>query len=381
MNVTHYNQQIVFRSPDEDLLDDVLSILKVQSILLVCDKAFDLIGAKEPFDFSGISVCAFDDFSPNPQYVDILKGVKLFTENTCDCIVAIGGGSTIDVAKCIKLFSSLNKDEHFSSQKYRNCSTPLIAVPTTAGTGSESTHFAVVYRDGVKHSVGHESLLPDYAVIKSSLLSTLPAYQKKCTVLDALCQALESLWSVHSTEESRIYSRAAVDLIWKNIDRYIDEHSDAYEAIAMGSNCSGRAINLTFTTAPHAMSYILTSRYGVPHGHAVALCLPAVWRFMCRNIHLVCDKRGESFVGDVFSRIASALGARSPIEAANMLERCFHRMGITCPPPICNLSDEISLLSQSVNSQRLSNSPVRLDGTAVEKIYTEIMRGSSNYDE
>ncbi len=381
MNVTHYNQQIVFRSPKEDLLDDILSILKVQSILLVCDKVFDLIGTKETFDFSGISVSVFDDFSPNPQYGDILKGVKLFTDNKCDCIVAVGGGSTIDVAKCIKLFSTLNPDEHFSSKKYRNSSTPLIAVPTTAGTGSESTHFAVVYRDGVKHSVGYKSLLPDFAIIKPALLNTLPVYQKRCTVLDALCQAIESWWSVNSTEESRIYSRAAVDLIWKHIDRYCEGFSDVLENIAMGANCSGRAINITFTTAPHAMSYILTSRYGIPHGHAVALCLPAVWRFMCRNLNYTVDKRGESFVADIFSRIASALGAQSPIEAANMLERQFDRLGITCPPAICNLQDEVRLLSQSVNITRLSNSPVLLGQRSVETIYTEVLCSNSKYDD
>lgn len=144
--------------------------------------------------------CAvFQGFSSNPKYEDVLRGVEAFRAENCDAVVAVGGGSSLDVGKCIKLFARMDPEQDCLAQPLQENGVPLAAVPTTAGTGSESTHFAVVYVNGEKRSVASTAALPDLAILDADALDTLPLYQKKCTLLDALCQGIESAWSVRST--------------------------------------------------------------------------------------------------------------------------------------------------------------------------------------
>ena len=245
-----------------DVIRKILSEIKTQKFLLVCGKSFDLSKTKDVIEKLGIPYIRFSEFSSNPLYEDVVKGVSRFKEERCDTIVAVGGGSAIDVAKCIKLYSNMNEDICFLEQEYADSGVPIVAIPTTAGTGSESTRFAVIYYKGNKQSVAHESIVPDYAVLDSSLLKSLPVYQKKCTLMDALCQGIESWWSVNSTEESRLYSKKAVELILDNMAGYIEKNEESCaENILIASNYSGKAINITQTTAAHAMSYKITSMY------------------------------------------------------------------------------------------------------------------------
>jgi len=138
----------------------------------------------------------FDGFSPNPQYNDIVEGVKLFRECGCDGIVSVGGGSAIDVAKCIKLYCKMPEDAFYLEQPLTDTGIFHITVPTTAGSGSDATRFSVIYYQGEKQSIAHDCIMPDVAVLEPRFLHSLPLYHKKSTMLDALCQAIESLWSV-----------------------------------------------------------------------------------------------------------------------------------------------------------------------------------------
>ena len=310
-------------------------MLKDKRPLLVCDDAFDSFGIELPCE-----VVRFSDFKPNPLYEDARSGVRVLRKNKCDFIVAIGGGSSIDIAKSIKYYSHKN--------------IPIMAVPTTSGTGSESTHFAVIYKNGEKHSIADERLLPDYAVLLPHILKTLPDYQKKCTMLDALCQAIESWWSKKATPESIEYSRNAINLILDNIDSYLANEHEGNKNMLIASNLAGKAINITTTTAPHAMSYKLTSLYGLPHGHAVAICLPKVWRHM-----------------NGFEHIANTLGKQTGDEAILFLEELLQKLNIAPPK---NIKDEdLDILTNSVNSQRLNNHPVRLDRATIKDLYKEIL--------
>ena len=221
----------------------------------------------------------FTEFTSNPLYEQISKGIELFKSEDCDGILAIGGGSPMDVAKCIKL-AVLAKEgnDAIIPPLVNTCveidgtKIPFIAIPTTAGTGSESTHNAVMYYEGAKQTVTNDGILPDYVFLEPSVLKSLSQYQKKCTMMDALCQGIESWWSVNSTEESYEYSRKTIELIMQNWEKYIFENDDQAAAnVMLGANYSGRAINITQTTAAHAMSYKITSLYGFPHGHAVAV--------------------------------------------------------------------------------------------------------------
>jgi len=310
-------------------------LLKDKHPLLVCDNAFDSFGIELPCNF-----LRFSDFTSNPLYEEAEAGLIKLRKNKCDFIVAIGGGSSIDTAKYIKYYNYFN--------------IPLMAVPTTSGTGSEATHFAVIYKNGEKHSIADERLLPDYVILQPDLLKTLPLYQKKCTMLDALCQAIESWWSLKATPESIEYSRQAIRLILDNMESYLKNESDGNKNMLTASNFAGKAINITTTTAPHAMCYKLTSLYGLPHGHAVAICLPKVWRNM-----------------GGFDDIANALGKDNCGEAVLYFEELLKNLEIFPPKNVSN--DDLETLTNSVNIERLSNNPVQFGKSTIKDLYKEIL--------
>lgn len=339
--------------------------------MLVCDSSFPFLPIKDEIHTDIV----FDQFSSNPLYEQVCKGVELFHANHCDAIVAIGGGSTIDVAKCIKLFCKMDSSQNYLQQEFKDSGIPLIAIPTTAGTGSESTRYAVIYFEGKKQSITHESIIPNYAILEPELLKTLPLYQKKCTMMDALCQGIESWWSINSTEESLKYSQAAVEIITTHWRNYIFGNTEeACQNIMFAANLAGKAINITQTTAPHAMSYKLTSLYGLPHGHAVAICLPEVWEFMLNHPEKCIDHRGKDHLSNVFENIAKALGHNTAHEAILFIRSLLSTMELEYPKTI-NRNNDLETLTQSVNLTRLKNNPVSLDQETLRNLYESILNG------
>ena len=352
-------------------LADILKALASKKFLLVCGKnSFDALNIQKFIDTECPGYVRFSDFSPNPKYDQVCNGIETFNRHSCDTIVAIGGGSAIDVAKCIKLFCKMDTNENYLKQDFIDTEIPLIAIPTTAGTGSESTRYAVIYYNDEKQSVTHHSIVPDYAVLDSSLLKTLPLYQKKCAMLDALCQGIESWWSVNSTDESKVYSRMAVETIMYNWRQYIfEEDENAAKQIMLGSNYAGRAINITQTTAPHAFSYKLTSLYGIPHGHAVAICLPVIWKKMLDEGRTLNDKRGGEYLDGVFADISKSLRATSVAHAIELFSNLLKGIGLA--PPVIN-EEELQTLTVSVNPVRLGNNPVYFFESDIQSVYLQI---------
>jgi len=314
----------------------------------------------------------FNGFTPNPKYEEVEAGVDLFNTEGCDTVIAVGGGSAIDVAKCIKLYCKMPKSELYLKQEYVDTGVPLIAMPTTAGTGSESTPFSVIYYGGEKQSVKHPSILPNYAILDADVLESLPVYQKKCTLLDALCQAIESWWSVYSTDESRKYAKAAVEKIRDNVWEYVEKNSDASrQEIMSASNLAGRAIGITSTTAPHAMCYKITTIYGFPHGQSVAIGLPRVWKYMLSHPEKCTDKRGAEYLFGVFDDIARSLGYDSAESAAEGFEKMLEMLGIGYPEE-SDKEARAHEFADSVNVERLGNNPVALDNDALYSLYLEM---------
>lgn len=342
-------------------------------VLLVCDSSFPFLNIKDNIEHMDVPYVLFNDFTPNPLYEDVCKGVDLFEVTKCDTILAVGGGSSMDVAKCIKLYCQMDKDKLYLEQEYKDTGVKLIAIPTTAGTGSESTRYAVIYYDGKKQSVTHDSIIPDIAILEPSVLKTLPLYQKKCTMLDALCQGIESWWSVNSTDESKLLSKAAVEEIMKWWHEYIFENTDeSAKHIMHAANLAGQAICITQTTAAHAFSYKITSLYKLPHGHAVAVCIPEIWEYMINNMAKCIDSRGTEYLKDVFRDIAKSMGGEFVFESLNLFRDILVEMKIS--NPVSNNWDyDISVLSSSVNPVRLKNNPIKLDKNEIKGLYVKIV--------
>ncbi len=363
-------KQLIFSGTDEyEHIADIIRELHIHKLLLVCGKSYEQLKIKDYLSKLDVKMIRFSDYMPNPVYDDVSKGVLLFRQEACQAILAVGGGSAIDVAKCIKLFCCMDSSDLFLEQEYVDSEIPLIAVPTTAGSGSESTRHAVIYWHGEKQSITHPSLLPEYVILDSSMLKSLPAYQKKCTLLDALCQGIESWWSVRSTHESRMFAASAVKEILAYQQEYIEFNSEeAAEKIMHAANLAGQAIDVTATTAAHAMSYKLTSMYGLPHGHAVAICLPEVWEYMISHIRDCVDPRGERYVRDVLKEISDIIDIpcfRGLIEKFGLMR------------PTVQGEKDIMVLSSSVNPERLKNHPIAMSRDVLQTLYERILSHES----
>ncbi|MCL2866502.1 MAG: phosphonoacetaldehyde reductase [Clostridia bacterium] len=352
-------------------LDNMVKQYGLKQPLLVCDASFDLPEVKSNFSAVTAGMTRYSDISPNPRYEDILAGVKVYKDFHCDGILTVGGGSVMDTAKCIKLFSVMPENADYLTQIPHDATAPLIAVPTTAGTGSESTRYAVIYHNGEKQTVTHPSIIPDCVFLDALTLRALPAYQKKSALLDALCQGIESMWAVGSTQESTAYARDAVASIMRHADAYLNRpfQIECAQAILEASNLAGLAINVTQTTAAHAMCYKLTTLFGLAHGHAVAVVLPELWRYMLCHIHDCIDIRGEAYLKGVFTDIAFHMGCQSASDAIMRLEHLLAEQDMRAPRLT---EDQVDSLTQAVNPDRLKNTPVTLGAQAIAGIYAII---------
>ena len=353
-----------------DDFENVYFLVSPKKWMLVCDKSFECLPeqVKRIYYLHKDNCVVFSGFEPNPRYESIIAGLKLLEENQISLIVAIGGGSTIDVAKCIKLFYGMNNEKMFFQQKpnYNLISKlNLIAVPTTAGTGSESTKHAVIYYNGVKQSICDDEILPDAVILDSSVLKGLPIQQKKATLLDALCQACESWWSKSANSESVFYSEMAILGIIDHWELYLDGDENAANIILKSANYAGKAINITKTTAAHAMSYKLSSMYNIPHGIAVALCFPVVWEHMLKNANKKLLK--------IFDGIATCFHMPDSYSTILYFRRMIDKMGINYPKSKSRL-EELNILVDSVNLERLANNPIQFDKKEIRKMYEEIIK-------
>ena len=362
-------------------LPAILKEVGCEKLFLVVDSSYPFLNIKDAIEALPVKErVMFSDFTPNPLYEQVCNGIELLKISNCDTILAVGGGSAIDVAKCIKL--AVLAEEGNAAIIPPLVSTrvacaaaklPFIAIPTTAGTGSESTHNAVMYYEGAKQTVTNDGVLPDYAVLEPSVLKTLPLYQKKCTMMDALCQGIESWWSVNSTEESYEYSRKTIELIMANWRKYIFENDDEAAAqIMSAANFGGRAINITQTTAAHAFSYKITSLYKLPHGHAVAVCLPVIWKYMIGNFIRCIDPRGMDYLEEIFNEISLSMGCSNPIEAIDLFEKMMAEMELH-NPVAGDRESELKALSTSVNPVRLKNNPVGINEEEALMLYNVII--------
>lgn len=366
-------QEIWEASPDYIEIEEYVRRNEFRSVFLVCDKAFSCLRVgnylKRLSERVGIDIIKFDGFHPNPDYESVVQGVHIFRKNNCDALFAVGGGSAIDVAKCVKLFSKMEGnglDGSFLKQTPVKNDVKIFAIPTTAGTGSEATRYAVVYYNGEKQSITDESIVPDAVVFDKDAIKTLPLYQKKATMLDALCHSVESFWSIHSTNESKEYSKEAIRIIFENLDGYLNNEDVSNAQMQRAAYIAGKAINIAQTTAGHAMCYKLTSLYGIAHGHAAALCVRELWPWMIKNIDNCVDPRGQGYLSGVFKELARYLDCKTTTEAAERFRALIDNLKFD---QIKIREKDFEILAQSVNTVRLKNHPVKLDANDIDRLY------------
>lgn len=352
-----------------------------KKILMVCDGSIWYMDGfnkhLEEVEKTGVEMIRFRDFQPNPLYESVVKGVELFNDEKCDSIMAVGGGSAMDVAKCIKLYSNLpgdGTDGAWLKAEIVPNSIPFIAMPTTAGTGSEATRYAVIYYNDAKQSVTSESFIPSTVLMDPNALKTLPLYQKKATMMDALCHAIESLWSVNSTEKSKEYSRAAIQAVLKHMDGYLANTEEGNAGMLKAAHTAGQAINITQTTAGHAMCYKITSLFHSAHGHAAILCDRVLFPWMVENTDKCTDPRGEEYLKATLDEIGRAMGCKDATEGAEKLRSIFDSLELEVPTAT---AEQFEILKNSVNPVRLKNHPIALDVDTIDILYHTILNGEA----
>lgn len=372
-------QKMIVVESDYRKLDEWINKKDVKRAMLVCGGSLKRMSFfTEHLDRvkRDVEIIPFSDFCPNPQYESVMEGVKRFRTRSCDAIIAVGGGSAMDVAKCIKLYSNMNGDGEnggYLRQEIVPNGIPFLAIPTTAGTGSEATRFAVVYYEGVKQSVMSENLIPDTVLMDGRFLNYLPMYQKKVTMMDGFCHALESFWSVNSTKESKGYSRKAIEMVLKNMEGYLANTEDGNGNMLAASHLAGRAINITQTTAGHAMCYKITSLFRCAHGHAAVLCDRVLFPWMVNHTDMCNDSRGEEYLRETLDEIGRTMGGSDAKAGAVKLAEIFKRLELAIPSAI---ESQFAELKTSVNPVRLKNHPIALDVDTIDMLYHKILNGA-----
>lgn len=374
------NNKVYFGDDSVSELRIYLEEFKGKKIFLVTGKkSFENCGAKSMIDelLVNHSYIRYSDFDVNPKIEDVIDGIKLFKSESCELTIAIGGGSVIDCGKLINSLSHIDDEKLISEYIIKNTNTQkktsFFAIPTTAGAGSESTHFAVVYIDNKKYSFANQNLLPDKVFIIPKFTYSLSKYQFACSAADALCQSIESFWAVNSNLTSKKYAKLSIQMILKNLlDAVIDEDKEARKQICLGANLAGKAINISKTTGPHAVSYPFTTYFNLNHGHAVSLSLPF---FVKYNYDLKLDEcndiRGVDYVNETLKDLCSIFGLNNVEQLSVNLKNLFNQIGLNQSLIELGLNSEkkINKVIDGINFERAKNNPRKINSLDLKEYF------------
>lgn len=262
----------------------------VKKVLLVTDNGLRKLGIPnsliETMEKENLPYEIFSDLQPNPTDENVEAGYKIFKEKGCDGIIAFGGGSPMDCAKGIAAKNAHPNKKISQLQgilKVHKKICPFFAVPTTAGTGSETTIAAVITEAKTHHkaSINDPSILPKYAVLDPELTKGLPPFITATTGLDALCHAVEAYTNhTYNTKEEDERAKEAVKLIYNYLYRaYLDGNDmEARQKMQLAAFHAGRAFTRGCVGYVHAVGHTLGGLYGVAHGLAMSVILPHVMR-------------------------------------------------------------------------------------------------------
>jgi alcohol dehydrogenase len=340
-------------------------------VLLVTGKrSFVACGAADvvPHLEQVATVLRWDAFAPNVSAEDLGAGLDVVARFAPDLVVAVGGGSVLDMAKLLCAYRGVRDVPELrrairTGAAVRREGTGLVLVPTTSGSGSEATRFAVVYVDDDKFSVADRTLLPDAVILDPRLATSGSAYQRATSGIDAVAQAVESLWATGATDRSRRFARHALRHLLQHLEPFVAEAPPVTaRGMAIGSHLAGRAIDLSRTTAAHALSYGLTTGYGISHGHAVALTLgPFIAAHAAARPDDLRPEVHPATHAAVMAEILDRLGAGEPAEAQQRFAELLGRIGLEPRLSVAagvTTAEQRAALVEGVNLERLGNNPV-----------------------
>ncbi|TLN00182.1 iron-containing alcohol dehydrogenase [bacterium] len=322
--------EIIFGREALKQVGESLARLGVKKVFVVSDPGVMAAGWVEkalPYiREAGLEYRVWDDITPNPKDYEVHKGLEQYIDSGCNAVLGIGGGSPVDAAKAIALLSA--NGGHISDyegvDKIERPLPPLVAIPTTAGSGAEVTQFAVITNSDrqMKMVIGSKSLIPDIALVDPRTLMTKDSELTANTGMDALTHAIEAFVSLAATPLTDIQAINAIKLVTQYLPVSMSNRSDlkAKEAMAMASLQAGLALSNAILGLVHAMSHQLGGLLDMPHGEANAILLPYVMEY---NLPAAIERYGEiaRAMGQKTRQLSRREAARRAVETVRELAR------------------------------------------------------------
>ena len=326
-----------------------LTKIKKKILLVVGEKSFKILdsnfslkkvlakGAEYKIVYKNNDLISKNDIS------NYSRGLDLFLP---EIIIGLGGGSVIDLAKLLIYYNYLKFRSKFK----------FIAIPTTCGSGSESTNFAVIYDKGIKTSINSNLIATDKIIHDPKGLKFLPKKALWSSISDSFCQSIESLWSINANRLSKNHAVKSIKLIVQSLQ---NPETPNFKNLLEASYHSGCAINISKTTGPHSFSYFLSSEHSVPHGLAVLFTMK---EFLKINLK---DNKTNSIFYEELEGVYKDIN-----QISLMLDLILEKSNFNF-----NLNkNSFKNCHKHINHERLSNNPVKISPKNYEEIYINSLK-------
>jgi len=320
---------------------------------------------------AGLAVVVFDEIQPNPTTVDVDRGLAVARDARADLLVGLGGGSSMDCAKGINFLLTnggrLNDYQGFG--KAAKPMLPMIAVPTTAGTGSEAQSFAVIgdAETHVKMACGDKKAACKVAVLDPELTVSMPPGVTAATGIDALSHAVETYVTKPRNGISQLFSGRAWSLLSENFPKVLDDPGDldARGGMLLGAHLAGAAIENSMLGAAHALANPLSAKYDTTHGIAVGVMLPHVIRYNALAV--------DGLYGDLAADagLCHEDDPEAALRLADYVRSLLLKAGLPTTLAECDVDrDDVPLLAETAAKQWTGNfNPRPVDATSLEELY------------
>ncbi|HUQ68438.1 MAG TPA: iron-containing alcohol dehydrogenase [Planctomycetaceae bacterium] len=354
-----------------------------RNALLVTDPGIEQAGHIDKclasLNAADVRVTVFDDLKPNPTTEDVDRGLVVAKERQIDFLIAVGGGSAMDCAKGINfLFTNGGRmQDYWGVGKATRPMLPLIAVPTTSGTGSEAQSFALIAdaRTHRKMACGDKKAACKAALLDPSLTVSMPASVTAATGIDAISHAIESNVTTKRNPISHLFSRRAWRLLSSGFPKVLDNSQDleARGAMLLGAHLAGAAIENSMLGATHALANPLTARFEITHGLAIGLMLPHVVRY------------NSTVAGSLYARLAADAGLcelddpQAGRVLADWIAGVVAKAGCPTTLSACNVPADVlpQLASEAAQQWTATFNPRPVDVHSLEELYRCAWDGSS----
>lgn len=367
--------RVVFGAGSASRLGELARELGATRVLLVTDQGIRSAGHEDrclgSLAEAGLQATLFDDVQPNPTTDDVDRGLAVARDHRIDLIVGLGGGSAMDCAKGINflLTNGGRMEDYWGVGKAKQPMLPMIAVPTTAGTGSEAQSFALIAdaRTHMKMACGDKKACCRVALLDPELTVSMPPAVTAATGIDAISHALETFVTTRRNAISQLFSRRAWKLLSRGFPAVIRDPQDrtARGAMLLGAHLAGAAIENSMLGATHALANPLTAHFGITHGNAIGVMLPHVIRY------------NSAVAGPLYAKLAADAGwceardPRAPEIVAERVQSLVAESGLPTSLTQCEVDPAAvpGMAEEAAKQWTGTFNPRPVDAAALQEIY------------